>query len=239
MSIKAVLFDLDDTLYGEFPHCDRQGYLAAGRYGEQVCGVPSDCFIEALQWGRKTLSKRLPDEPEIHDRTLFAQLGMERLGINPLPHAEAVFEAYWGTVLDAMVLREGVADLLTHLKAHHIPVGVCTNMLAGIQMRKLCRLGIADLCGVLVTSEEAGRDKPHASIFRLALAKLGAAPEETLMVGDSFAHDVRGARSAGLEALWLNLKHAPLPAPDMPIHQAHTFPEAAAKICRLCGLGTT
>lgn len=234
MKIKAVLFDLDDTLYGEFPECDRLGYLAAGRYVEQRFGIPAETFGQAMRDARDTFRAELHEFPESHDRTLSAQRALERLQINPLPHAKAIHDAYWDTVIQSMRLRDGVIELLQLLHDNHIPVGVCTNMLADMQMKKLCHLGLADLCGPLISSEEAGRDKPHPPIFRLALKKLNASAEETLMVGDSFKHDMVGAVQAGMHGLWLNLKKADRPIPDLPIWEAYSFPEAAAQVRRLC-----
>lgn len=234
MTIKAVLFDLDDTLYGDFDTCDRLGLQAAGRYAEQAIGIPAAKAAEAMHGGRLQLRGVLRDEPESHDRTLFAKLGLEALGVNPIPHAEAMHEAYWKAVLDNMVLREGVLELLTRLKAAGIPVGICTNMTADIQMRKLCRLGLADVCGNLITSEEAGRDKPHPEIFQLALRRLHVPAEQTLMVGDNLNHDVRGALAVGMHALWLNVKGKPLPAENIPMLVASDFPAAAVQIMRLC-----
>ncbi len=236
MTIKAVLFDLDDTLYSDFDTCDQLGMDAAGRYAAETIGIPAHKAAEAMCSGRMMLRDTSRDEPESHDRVLFAKLGLESIGINPIPYAEGMHEAYWNAVLDHMVIREGVLDLLTRLKAAGVPVGICTNMTAGIQMRKLCRLGLADVCGNLITSEEAGRDKPHPEIFQLALKRLGTKAEETLMVGDNLNHDVRGALSAGLPALWLNWKHKNLPFDDGEFLTAFTFPEAAAEIAHLCGL---
>lgn len=236
MIIKAVLFDLDDTLYGDFDVCDKLGLQAAGRYAEKATGIPAAKAAEAMHGGRLQLRETSRDEPESHDRVLFAKLGLEALGINPIPHAEAMHEAYWDAVLGHMEIREGVLHLLTRLKAAGVPVGICTNMNADIQMRKLCRLGLADVCGNLITSEEAGRDKPHPEIFRLALRRLGSKAEQTLMVGDSLNHDVRGALAAGLPALWLNWKHQPLPMDETEFLTAFTFPDAAAQIMRLCNL---
>lgn len=236
MTIKAVLFDLDDTLYGDFDVCDRLGLEAAGRYAEQAIGIPAAKAAEAMHGGRLQLRETLLDEPESHDRVLFAKLGLEALGVNPIAHAEAMHEAYWKAVLDHMEIRPGVSELLTRLKDAGVPVGICTNMNADIQMRKLCRLGLADICGKLITSEEAGRDKPHPEIFRLAQRRLGTPAEQTLMVGDSLNHDVRGALAAGLPALWLNWKHKPAPTGEAAFLTASDFPDAAAQITRLCGL---
>jgi putative hydrolase of the HAD superfamily len=236
MTVKAVLFDLDDTLYGDFDTCDRLGLLAAGQYAEQAIGISAQKAAEAMHNGRLQLREMRRDEPESHDRTLFAKLGLEVLGINPIPHAEAMHHAYWDAVLNAMEIREGVSDLLTRLKNAGIPVGICTNMTADIQMRKLCRLGLADICGNLISSEEAGRDKPFPEIFQLAAQRLGVPAEQILMVGDSLNHDVRGAVAAGMQALWLNLKNAFAPTADMPMFVAADFPSAAAQIIRLCHL---
>ena len=200
MTIKAVLFDLDDTLYSDFDTCDQLGMDAAGRYAAETIGIPAHKAAEAMRSGRMMLRDTSRDEPESHDRVLFAKLGLESIGINPIPYAEGMHEAYWNAVLDHMVIREGVLDLLTRLKA------------AG------------------------GRDKPHPEIFQLAPKRLGTQAEETLMVGDNLNHDVRGALSAGLPALWLNWKHKNLPFDDGEFLTAFTFPEAAAEIAHLCGL---
>ena len=236
MTIKAVLFDLDDTLYGDFDTCNRLGMTAAGQYAAKAYGIDTKTAEQAMQDGRLQLRETLLDEPESHNRTLFAKLGLEKLGLNPIAHAEAMHEAYWGAALGAMERREGVIELLTKLKEAGIPVGICTNMLADVQMRKLHRLGLADLCSNLISSEEAGQDKPHAPIFRLALERLRVSPAETLMVGDNFNHDVEGAHAVGIRGLWLNIGAKPLPQSDIPFWAAESFPDAARQIVRLCGL---
>ena len=100
-------------------------------------------------------------------------------------------------------------------------------MLAGIQMRKIRQLGLAERVDFLVTSEEAGRDKPDAAIFRLALYKAGCAASEALMVGDNFAHDISGAHRVGITGLWLHVHGEPAPQADFPFAEASSFTEAA------------
>ncbi len=237
--IRAVLFDLDDTLYGDFSTCDRLGLQAAGQYAAAHAGIPAARAEEAMRRGRLMLHEACPDEPESHDRTLFSKWGLEWLGVNPLPYACGMHAAYWEAVLGAMQRREGVLELLTALHTGGIPVGVCTNMMADIQMQKLCRLQLSEVCGLLITSEEAGRDKPHAPIFHLAVKRLGVPAQDTLMVGDNFNHDVRGALGAGLQAMWLNVRGDPLPVAGTPAYVATSFPDAAQQILQLCGLSGT
>ena len=54
----------------------------------------------------------------------------------------------------------------------------------------------------IVSSEEAGMDKPAPGLFALCAKKAGCRPEECLFVGDSLKRDVRGALDAGMSAAW-------------------------------------
>lgn len=103
-------------------------------------------------------------------------------------------------------------------------------MLADIQMEKLVRLGLAERVDFLVTSEEAGIDKPQRAIFDLAMRKCGVQPDEALMVGDNFAHDVGGAHGADISGIWLNWTHKERPACDFAFDEAHDFHEVAEHI---------
>ena len=227
MQLKAVFFDLDDTLYGGFDDGDTEGFVRCGQYAAAHFGVNADAFTALMRQCREQIKVRLPREPEIHDRTLVAQHALESLGISPIAHAQALHDQYWSGVFDRMVIRPGVSELLDELRARGVRVIVCTNMLVGIQMRKLCQLGLADKIDALVTSEEAGRDKPDAPIFHLALKKADCRPEEVLMVGDNFEHDIRGAQAVGIAGLWLHVHGEPPASADFAFAEAPDFVRAA------------
>ena len=59
-----------------------------------------------------------------------------------------------------------------------------TDLTAQIQFRKLIYFGLDELFDYVVTSEEAGMDKPHKSAFELAIKKLNCRPEKIIMIGD-------------------------------------------------------
>lgn len=83
---------------------------------------------------------------------------------------------------------------------------------------ELARLGIAELLDVVVMSGDAGgARKPDPAIFRHALDQLGVAPEHALMVGDSVANDIAGAKALGMktcQALWFVADEIEEPEPD-------------------------
>ena len=103
-------------------------------------------------------------------------------------------------------------------------------MLADIHREKLVRLGLADRVDFHATSEEAGSANPQRAIFDLAMRKCGVQPDEALMVGDNFAHDVGGAHGADISGIWLNWTHKERPESEVGCFEAHDFLEAADHI---------
>lgn len=234
MSIKAVIFDLDDTLYGDFKTCNQLGLEACAAYAEEKCNVPREVFLNAILESKAALQKRLYEEPEMHDRVLYMQGAFELLGLPAIRHSEALHDLYWNALYENMKLREGVHELLDELHERGIKVVCCTNMLVAVQMRKLCLLDLAERIDYLVSSEEAGIDKPQKPIFELALKKAGCSAEEALMVGDNFRHDIVGAYGAGISGLWLHVHSAAQPTADIPYLEAPDFPTAAKMILEEC-----
>jgi putative hydrolase of the HAD superfamily len=74
------------------------------------------------------------------------------------------------------------------------------------------RTQLRPLVDAVVISAELGTAKPEPAIFRAALERLGATPGDALHVGDSFEHDVAGARDAGIEAVLVARDGADIPA---------------------------
>ena len=70
--------------------------------------------------------------------------------------------------------------------------------------------------------------KPHPSIFEAALTLLGVSASEAVMVGDSFEHDIEGARRVGMRGVLVQRSQEHLPAPSDPgvpvIHDLSLLP---------------
>ena len=68
----------------------------------------------------------------------------------------------------------------------------------------MAQLGLDRYLDFVLPSGAVGVAKPNPAFFAMALEHAGVAPAEALMVGDSYRADVRGAWSAGMDAVWLN-----------------------------------
>ena len=210
MGLKAVFFDLDDTLYTSFQAGDTYAYEKLEEWAISTFGDKGKGFADAFRVNRKRLARRM--------------------GLNAVRYSREAFRVYWNAVFAKMTLRPGVAEFLDELRAAGVKVAICTNMLADIQMEKLEYLGIADKVDCLVTSEEAGVDKPGSAIFWLAMHKCRCLPEETVMVGDNFTHDIQGALDVGIDGVWLNWTDKPKPVGELSYTEVSTFEQAAAHI---------
>ncbi len=199
--IKAVIFDLDGTLY-DYNTLEKEAFAAVGELVLEKIGVSEEQYAEAFGRARQEVKKVLGEVAASHNRMLYFQKTMEFLDIRPLFLTHEMYETYWGTFLDKMVLFPGAREFLDELYERNIRIGICSDMMAHVQHRKLMALGLQDDVDCLVTSEEAGVEKPSPEIFELCFRKLRFKPEEICFVGDTYEKDVKGTIAMGMQAIW-------------------------------------
>lgn len=198
--IRAVVFDLDDTLY-DYESLDREAMENLCSFTRGRLGITREAFFDAFKRARKETKETLEGTGASHNRMLYCQKTLEELGKKPASLALEMYEAYWGYMLERMELRAGARELFRYCREKGIKIGICTDLTAHIQHRKLRALGLEAWTDVLVTSEEAGAEKPSPAIYRLLLDKLRMSPEEVLFVGDSLERDVKGPAAMGMRAV--------------------------------------
>lgn len=198
--IKAVVFDLDDTLY-EYKELDREARERVRDYTCKELGISGQKYDEAYLYGRSETKRQLGDVAASHNRMLYCQKTLEYLDVNPVPLSLRMYEIYWGTFLEKMRLFDGVREFMDCMHEHGITMMICTDLTAHIQHRKIEALGIAGDIKYLVTSEEAGKEKPAPEMFELCRKKLDVKAEEVCCIGDSLVKDVEGAETAGMRAV--------------------------------------
>ena len=116
---------------------------------------------------------------------------------------------------------EGAHDLLDYLKSRGYRLHICSNGFTEVQYRKLDMVGMSDYFDTIVLSEQAGVNKPSQKFFNYAFEKTKAVPTSTIMIGDNLNTDIQGAMGVGLDTIYFNRYHQPLPcsssaAPSVP-----------------------
>ena len=135
----------------------------------------------------------------------------------------------WETHLKRNVWRRpipGTGEALASLKAAGIVLGVVSNSEGTIE-QVIRDIGFAPYFGAVVDSWVAGVSKPDKRIFEIALERLGARAEETVMVGDSLASDVRGAEAAGIRGVLIDPFDR---CPDPSVTRFRSFAEFAGSV---------
>jgi putative hydrolase of the HAD superfamily len=82
-------------------------------------------------------------------------------------------------------------------------LGLITNGPADIQRQEVNTLGIAHYFDHIWIEGEMGEGKPVTRVFERAVEAAGSTPETTLMVGNSYKHDVAAAINMGWSAIWI------------------------------------
>ena len=195
---KAIVFDTDNTLYPyDSAHC--AGMEAVQSKAVSLLSITPREFNEAFDKARLDVKEKLQDTASSHSRLLYFQRTVEFLGLGTKILLTLDLEqTYWRTFLVNTRLFPGVKDFICQLKSDGIITANITDLTAQIQFRKLVYWGLDEYFDFVVSSEEAGRDKPHRAPFDIILSKIGIAPSEIWMIGDNPISDIEGAVEAGM-----------------------------------------
>jgi HAD superfamily hydrolase (TIGR01509 family) len=232
--LRAVLFDLDDTL---FDH--RRSARAALTAVHRVHAPDADfsaferhhtAYLEEMHV--EVLAGRigLDDARRERFRRVFLALGVPLAARD----VDVVASAYRSGYVMARRPLEGAADLLAAVQ-RHARIGIVTNNLLDEQRDKLEFCGLASFVDALVVSDDVGVSKPDRGIFDIALQRLGVSADEAVMVGDSWANDVVGAGNAGIRAIWFNPARKPMPSEPPDVQQLHALAPPDAVLPVLLG----
>jgi HAD superfamily hydrolase (TIGR01549 family) len=226
--VRAVLFDLDDTLF-DHRGCSRDALGAVRSCHESLDAMP----IEELEQIHSTLLEQLHGDVmlgvvplEDARRERFRRL-LDAAGVRASDDlVEQTAVAYRDRYREVRRAVRGAAALLAVVRTR-ARVGIVSNNLFEEQLDKLRICGLDRLIDALIVSERAGVSKPAPAIFAAALDRLQCRPDEAVMIGDSWAADIIGARAAGIRPIWFNPLGQP-PEEGAAIDQLHSLEPTAA-----------
>ncbi|QNP69976.1 HAD family hydrolase [Streptomyces roseirectus] len=203
MDIRAVVWDVDDTLFD---------YTTADRLGMRAHLVAEDLYA-----GYDDVEQAVTRWREITDRqwarfsageTTFEGQRRDRVRVftdRELTDAEADawFARYLAHYEQAWSLFPDVLPVLDLLAASHRHA-VLSNSSIHVQDHKLRVLGVHDRFEAILCAAELGVSKPEPGAFLAACEALSLPPEQVAYVGDHPDIDGRGAAEAGLLSVWID-----------------------------------
>ena len=171
--IKFLFFDLGSTLIDE-----------------------SECIEYRIQ--------DLLQQPNSPNREVLERRMIELASQNKLPYKDAAKEYGLETIKWPKHLErvyEGIPEILAKLKSRY-RLGVIANQSFGTEQR-MKEYGIFNFFDIIISSAEAGFEKPNPAIFQLALEKANCNPDEAIMIGDRLDNDIEPAAGLGMHTIWV------------------------------------
>jgi putative hydrolase of the HAD superfamily len=187
--IKAILFDLDDTLL------DRTTSLAEFVKAQHQRHQLDHVDYETYQRRFMELDQRgYAPKPELF-QTLIREFAL------PVS-VEALLADFEQGAWTSCTLLPGAAVVLAELRMRGYKLGVITNGEDWSQMRKLRVTGLLPLLDLIVISGSEQIKKPNPLIFTRAAERLSVQPAECAFVGDHPRNDIYGAGAVGMKTIW-------------------------------------
>jgi putative hydrolase of the HAD superfamily len=185
--IRAVLFDMDNTLFdligAKMAACDAASEHLGRDDGEDLFG-----YFLRPDWG-------FEDWRNIRDYLLDHDLFT-------IPRYYEVCSLYEEEKLKNITAYPGVTEVVLEIRRKGIPLGLVTDADMYHSRRRLEKAGLSGAFDHIVTYEMTGRKKPDTAPFLLALKKLGSESSVTAMIGDSPHRDLVPARDVGMQTFY-------------------------------------
>jgi putative hydrolase of the HAD superfamily len=264
MAIKALLFDLDDTLivdeavsHETFAHVAAE---ASSRFGADPVRFASDAMSTARElwaagecrpfcrsigisafeclWGGFTGESAeltaLRNWATAYRVEVFARV-LELQGKEVPPDTASFLSAEFSATRRARQrVMPGARELMVDLSASH-RLALLTNGAPDLQREKIAASGLESFFHAIAVSGEHGIGKPKPEIFHRLLGELGVTSAEALMVGNSLERDIAGARNAGIRSVWIRVPGSEEQAEVVPDHTITALSEVPSILNDLAG----
>jgi len=197
--IKAVLFDLDNTLM------DRDWTFR--QFAEQLV---RECLRVSEPEEQQAIVEYMieSDADGYRPKEGFFRELIDKLPWISKPDLTELKAYYDRNYMSHARIMNHAEEALKACKALGLKLGIITNGFSHLQHGKIDRLALRGHFDEIIVSGDLGIKKPDERIYRTALERLGTTSEETVIIGDHPVNDIWGAAQVGIRGIWLLRKHA-------------------------------
>lgn len=191
-SIRAVVFDMDDTLYDEMTFV-QSGFRSVAQYLSTRFNLDKEKVYQDMLRHLKFYGRG-----EIFDSVL------KNYGIYTPQLVEELVETY-RVHTPEISLYPDVVETLEKLRAMKLKIGIITDGLHSVQKKKVSTLKLQNYVDFIIYTNELGPncEKPHPASFLHAIGMLNLKPKNILYVGNNPEKDISGANSVGMQSFHL------------------------------------
>ena len=213
---KAILIDLDDTVVADDAVHEKAWKGVFKKPAFQEC----EFNITKLRSIIKKTGDWYYSDPERNRRARqnlpaarreVVSISLSSLGIDDPKLAYKLADSYGIEKEKAIFVYPGAIETIRYFKNHGVLLALVTNGSSEFQRRKIERFGLTPYFDYILIEGEFGIGKPDKRLFKHALDQLKVDPSEVWMVGDRLEHDIGGAQSIGIYAIWIDWRGEGLP----------------------------
>lgn len=205
--IKAVTFDLDDTLWAVDPVIQHANRTLWEWLHANTPAVTAEFALTDLNEGSALRAKLIEKHPEIAYSMTLVRVRLLQECLKSVGYSEQEAEVHANHAFAAFIEARHEVELFAHartmleaLKGKGLIIGALSNGNAEVK-----RTGLADLFDFQFNADDVGQAKPHPLMFEKALALHQLKAEEVVHVGDHPINDIKAAADLNIKTIWVNI----------------------------------
>jgi len=185
--IQGIIFDFDGTLY-DYESCNSHSLITVFNFINKNFNVEQDIIKYTYNKINKLIKESNNYCNKFNKNIYFKKL-LEELNLS-IKYLDSIINLYNNEFTKNLKLFDFVIDFIKYVKEKNVKIGILTNNNFKQQYDKLITLGIIEYIDYIQTSDEIGYEKPNSIIFLTLLNKMKINPENIIIIGDNYYHDI-------------------------------------------------
>jgi putative hydrolase of the HAD superfamily len=225
---KGILIDLDDTILAYSVVAEPTWRRICDDYAGRMDSFTPDKLYQVIHnvsgWYWSDKERHKIGRRDLNSaRRLIVTQAFQKLGIDDLPLAQEIANAFSTQREKEVYLFEKAEKTLEYLTGQKILLALMTNGEAHKQRNKISRFNLERFFKSILIEGEMGFGKPEEEVYKRAMKELGLGPDEVWAVGDNLEFDVGAPQKLGVFGIWNDFSKQGLPSeseviPDRIIH---------------------